>query len=199
MKDKDQPRTYYYEVGVDESDPLAIICVEKDDQGVDVYQFNKGKWIEDWPEDVTFYVEGSHPEDYLVGGLQWKIVSERVRQVVKEWCDADEVQFLPVKVLHKETMEEIRLYWALNVVKVIEALDWERTRWLHPEKKEEDEHPILDIVKPALRWEFLEGVDLFRLKVKDDIGSLFISPRLEQYLERAGATRGIKFFPVPVY
>lgn len=199
MKEKQQPKTYYFKIWVDDSDPLAMICSERDVKQFDEYRFYKGEWIENWPEGITFYIEGKHPEDYLLGGLHWIVVSERVRQAVKN-CGSKSVQFLPVRVVHRDTNKEIGPYWALNVTRVLEALDWERTRWLYPETKENDEHPTLNIIKEALRREPLEGVDIFRLSVRGQTStSLFISRRLKRCLERGKATKGFEFIPVPVY
>ncbi|WP_366946575.1 DUF1629 domain-containing protein [Roseiflexus sp.] len=128
----------------------------------------------------------------------WMLVSERVRQAL-ERCGVEGVQFLPVRVMHKATGAEIGSYSALNVVRVVEALDWERTRWLTADRKVVDDHPILAIVRVALRREAVSGVDIFRLRVKHDVGEIFISPRVKQCLERAGATSGFRFIPVPVY
>jgi hypothetical protein len=202
MSEKVRPCTYYYKIWVDESDPLAMVCIERDDKGFNEHRFNEGKWIEDWPQGVTFYVEGEHPEDYLLGGPFWMVVSERVRQVCEEFeeCKVKGVQFLPVRVVHKESGEEIGPYWAVNVVQVVEALDWERTRWLYPEKKDQHKDPIFNIVKEAFHWEPLKGVDIFHLSIKGRVGtSVYISQRLKWCLEQARATKGFKFIPIPAY
>lgn len=203
MREKERPRTYYYKVWVDDSDPLAMICTEWDSQGFDQYRLYEGEWISDWPEGITFYVEGLHPEDYLFSAVNdWISVSERVRQVCEDFeeCKVKGVQFLPVRVVHKETGEEIGPYWVLNVVQVVEALDWERTRWLYPEKKDQHKDPIFNIVKEAFRWEPLKRIDVFRLSIKGQIGtSVYISQRLKWCLEQAGATKGFKFIPIPAY
>jgi hypothetical protein len=198
MKNNQQPH-HYYKIGFDDTDPLAMISKEWDLKGVDRWFVYRGLWVENWPEDVTFYVEGEHLEDYLCCALpEWILISARVRDAL-ETCRIDGVQFLSVRIVHKEKELEIKSYWLLNVIRSVEALDWEKTRWLHPERKEKDEHPILDIVKVALRSDALSGVDIFRLKVKGDKGQIYISSHLKQCLEITRATSGFKFVPTPVY
>jgi hypothetical protein len=198
LKSNSRPLTFYFQVWFDDSDPLAIFSKEEDLRGVDRWIVKSGTRIENWPEGVTFFVQGEHLEDYLLSVLDgWILVSERVRRIVDD-CAAGDVQLLPVRVTHKETQVNFGPYWLLNVIRLIEALDWDHTRWFHPEKKYEDEHPVLDIAKVALNLRALQGVDIFRLKVKDASRGVFISQRLKERLERAGAI-GFKFIPVPAY
>lgn len=199
MTPNEPPIAYYYKLWMDESDPHAMISREEDLGGIDRWIIYKGIWIEQWPLEVTFYVEGEHPEDYLFSALHgWILVSERVRQALAR-CSVEGVQFLLVRVVHRATGADIAPYYALNVVRLVEALDWERTRWLHPDRKFVDDHPILDIVQVALRRDAVRGTDIFRLRVKRDVGEVFVSPRVKQCLERAGATSGFRFLPAPVY
>jgi hypothetical protein len=199
MKNNQHPNMYYYKLGFDDTDPKAMISREWDLKGIDRWFVYKGLSVEDWPEDVTFYVEGEHLEDYLCCALPgWILISESVHKAMGN-CSVEGVQFLPIQIVHKEKQLEIEPYWLLNIIRSIEALDWERTRWFHPERKEEDEHPILDIIRVALKSDSLRGIDIFRLKVKDSTGQIYISPYLKQCLETAGATSGFKFIPIPVY
>ncbi len=189
----------YYKVWFDATDPLALFSQEEDLRGVDRWLVYKGARVERWPEEITFVVEGEHAEDYLFSALHgWLLISERARRVFEE-CAISGVQFLPVRVIRKEQQVEIGPYWVLNVLHLVEALDWDHTRWLHPERRHEDEHPILDIVKESLKLGSLRGIDIFRLKVKEDAGSIYISHKLKTCLERAGAISGFKFIPVQVY
>ncbi len=198
MSSNNRPHTYYFEVWFDDSDPLAVFSQEEDLRGVDRWLVYKGTRIESWPEGVTFFVQGEHVEDYLFSTLHgWLLISERARGALEE-CAATEVQFLPVRVIHKKKQVEIGPYWLLNVLRLIEALDWNRTRWLHPERKHEDEHPVLDIVKVALNLSVLKGVNIFRLKVKDTTRGVYISQELKECLEHAGVS-GFKFIPVSAY
>jgi hypothetical protein len=109
------------------------------------------------------------------------VFSEQVRQAFEQ-CSVEGVQFLPVRVVNSETREEIGPYWVSNVLRLVEALDWDQTRWFHPESIHEDEHPVLDIIKEALRAEPLMGIEVFRLKIKGDTGQVYISSCLKRCL-----------------
>jgi hypothetical protein len=55
MRKKKPPSTYYHRISVDDSDPLAMVCIGKDDKGFDEYRFYRGEWIDNWPEGVTLF------------------------------------------------------------------------------------------------------------------------------------------------
>ncbi len=195
----EEPQEFFYSLRVDDSDPEALICVESDARGFNGGRVYEDRPIEDWPEGVTFFVTGEHAEDYLVGGLHWIVLSERVRQVFVRHKVAG-TEFLPVKVVHKETGRDVGPYWVLHVFRAVDALDWDRTHWMYPEKRDTDELPGLNILWPALRANALKGVDVFRLTIKGRAGVVvFLSGRLKGWLEEANATSGIRFAPTPTY
>lgn len=180
-------------------DPDGLVLVRKDTKGFNEYRFNEGKTIKDWPEGITFFMEGKHHEDYLVVGLQWVVVSDKVKKVFEE-CNAEGVQFLPVNIIIENTGKDAGPYWAMNVFRAIDALDWVHTVWVYPERIYLDEHPQLNILKEALRREPLAGVDAFHLVIGGEFSPpIYISKRVKVCMEQAGATSGFKFNPVPVY
>ncbi len=188
----------YYRVWFDDSDPLAAFSREEDLKGVDPWIVHSGTWIKDWPEGVTLFIEREHLEDYLFCTLpDWIVVSERARRALEQ-CQIDGIQFLPVRVVRKESGVEVGPYWLLHAVRLVEGLDWERTRWFHPEDKYKDEHPALDIITVTLNAEAIEGIDIFRLKIKDSIRGIYISHKVKQCLESAGAVSGFRFEQVRV-
>jgi hypothetical protein len=200
MKSSRQPSNYFYEVWFDDSNPLAMMSRDEDLKGVDRWIVYSGVRVEHWPANVTFYVEGKLPEDYLFSALHgWVLVSDRARSEIEKCVDTTNVQFLPVCVVRKESSEEIGRYWLLHTLSLVDALDWERTTWFHPERKYEGEYPALDIVQVALNAEALEGIDIFRLRVKGVVKGLYFSERIKQCLERAGTTTGFRFLPTPAY
>lgn len=190
----------FYAVSIDDSDPDALSSPQKDTRGLDKFCLYTGKWIEDWPADVTFwFTEGDHAQDYMLGGAYWPLVSERVRQVFERHKIVG-VQFLPVRVFRKKTNDEVGKYWALNVIQEVEALDWDHTIWTTLDTKKIEEHPLLSILLPALIWEKVKDKDIFRLKVRGKSSSeILISERLKKYLEDAGATSGMVFLPRKAY
>ncbi|MBI2832763.1 MAG: hypothetical protein HYX79_10955 [Chloroflexi bacterium] len=202
MTQKVRPRAYYYGIpwgGPSEYGPDILVWTgKKDVKGFNQYRFYECKLIEDWPDGVTFTMEGKRAEDYLVVGMHWTVVSDRVRKAFEE-CRVEGMQFLPVRIV-KETGEDVGQYWALNVTHpAVDALDWERTRWLPGRNPREDEHPELCIIAEAFRFDSLKGIDIFRLKVKNQVTHLYVSQRVKWCLEQAGATSGFEFSPVPAY
>lgn len=201
MIDKASYRGTFYVVSIDEeSDPKGLWAARKDLKGFDVHRLNSGKRIEDWPNEVTFwFTKGEHAQDLMSGGAYLDLISERVRQVFEKH-QIKGAQFLPVRVIHQKTGEDVGKYWALNVVQEVEALDWTHTIWTTLDTKEIEEAPSLHILKPALIWERVQGVDIFRLKIRGEGGvEVLVSARLKKYLEEAGATSGFAFLPRKAY
>jgi hypothetical protein len=203
MQKYENIKATFYELvwgGPVQADPEGLVLIKEDTKGFDEYRFYEGNIIEDWPEGVTFFVKGIKHEDYVVVGLQWTVVSERVRKCSEE-LKVTGVQFLPVRIIIEEKNEEIGPYWAMNVVNDIDALDWERTKWMHPNRDpKQDEHPQLDIIREALIYKNLINIDVFKLNIKGQICStIYLSERLERSLEHAGATVGFKFKPIHAY
>jgi len=199
MKRKEAPKSYYYDMRAAwESDPECLVYVSEDIKGFDYERFYKGEPIKDWPEGITFVMKGEVAEDCLVVDLHWMVVSDRVRRTFEE-CHVVGAQFLPVRIM-KDDGQEVGRYWALNVTRLADALDWEHTRWLPGRDPRTDEYPELDIVRAALRLEALKDVDVFRLAVRGrgDAG-IYISERLKVCLQHAGATTGLSYDPVPTF
>jgi len=105
----------------------GLYCVKADKKVFDEFRFYKDKWIDDWPEEILFVFDGQEGEDFLIGGLHWKLVSEGVRQVCIQ-NDILGVQFLPVKVKYNQTSEYIGPYWTINVYQSVKSLNWESIR-----------------------------------------------------------------------
>jgi hypothetical protein len=195
---------YFYEMfhgGPVTPKPGGIIYAGKDDfKGFDELRFHRGKPIPDWPGGITFYVKGHRQDDYIVVGLHWMVVSERVRQVFTEY-KLEGIQLLPLRIVHHETGEEMGPYYALNVFKGVDALDFEHTRWAHPERDHRrDEYASLDIIIATLRREALKGLDIFCLIINGKgVPGVYISKKLKTFMEKAGVTSGFSFIPIVSY
>lgn len=192
------PQRYYYKIGFAPVDELMMYCVDRVDRGFDEYSFLVGEEIKNWPKGIILYVEGTHVVDYLLGGLQWIVVSERFR-IALDQCGVSGIQYMPIDLVHKSGGYDVGKYYALNVTRIIDALDWERTRWTDLQDVNPHTYPILNILNESLRNDLLNEVDVFRLRVSGEVGAIYFSLRAKECLERAGATRGYIFVSVPVY
>ena len=184
----------YYQLWFSEGNPDPFLASLVDLQGVDEYFVYRGAYVEEWPLNITFVGKGRNPTDYLVSApVSWTIVSKRVQQAFAD-CKIEGVQFLPVSVQHESG---IRLpgYSLLNVLNIIPALDYKRTRWLTPDK-ENVEHVELNIVQVALRGSAICGYDIFR--IREDVVSIFVSQRVVECLEAVDAMSGFRFDPITV-
>jgi len=180
-----------------EAEPGSPIFTGKDDmKGFNEFRFYKGKLIEDWPEGITFFVKGVLEDDYVLVGLHWIVVSERVCRVFEE-CEVKGAQFLPVHIVVEETGKELGAYWVINVFQEVDALDWEHTEWID---KWRDDLPVVNAFRVAVRREPLKNIDIFRLNVKGrGHPGVYISERLKKCLDQAGATSGFEFVPIEAY
>jgi hypothetical protein len=156
-----------YQLTSDFSESPGMHCLRRDSEGFDVYRFYEGQLINDWPQDITFHCEVQFEDDYLLGGLHWKIVSERVREIFEK-NKITGVQFLPVKILDSRSGQFVGEFWALNVIQTTNSLKLKDTK----------------------------DLDIFRLAGKTGTG-IFISERLKKMLEKSGSVRGMDFVEVP--
>jgi hypothetical protein len=90
-------------------------CVNSVTDNFNKYRFYNGEIIDDWPDNIKFEFFGDSCEDFLLGGLHWRLVSENVRKVfIRE--NIPGVQFLPVHVVYLPFRKEIGPYWVMNVL-----------------------------------------------------------------------------------
>jgi hypothetical protein len=144
-----------------------LYCVGKDTKGFDRFSFYEGKNIDNWPSGITFYCQGTDEDDFLFGGLQWRLLSDKVRKTIVR-NEIVGVQFLPVKVIHQITRNELGKYWAINVYNEVDGLHWSQ----------------------------VQDNDIFR-RSKGNKTTIYISEYLKTILEKAGATEGMFFRQVP--
>ena len=93
----------------------GLYCIESDKKDFNEYRFYSGEWIDDWPDDIEFVVDGEPLDDPILGGLHWRLFSEGMRQIIEQE-KVPGVQFLPVKVLYAKTGDYIGPYWAPNIM-----------------------------------------------------------------------------------
>jgi len=202
MNEMPKPKAFFFKIGMDDSDPEAFMAPQIDNKGFDKYRLSDAEWIDDLPDDVSFtFTQGKHPEHYMMGGAYWTLVSEAVRTVLVQH-DIMGAQFLPVRVFHSTQPKVIGKYWALHVIQTAEALDWTHTIWSSTDIEEirQKEYPELSIIVPALIWEHVKNLEIFRLRFRDKVThTVYISANLKEKLEQANAISGFHFFRIKAY
>jgi hypothetical protein len=167
---------------------------------IDSNAFDKDKLIREWPSNIVFSMKMlREPDDIFVPGLCPWAISGRAKQIFERY-DQGQVQYLPVSVIDVSDGKEIGPYWILNVLKVIEGVDYEHTRWVDPILREKDEYPSLNILQEALRREAVSGAHIFRLSIFGKSSrEVYVSSVLKQSLEKEGASKQISFVHIPAY
>lgn len=172
----------------------ALIAMKYDFQGFDDYALSEGEPINGWPINGEITVKGKNPTDYLFCPLKpWLLVSKKVRTILEEQS-IQGVQFLPVNVIHKSGIE-IPGYSIINILQMVEGLDYENSTWVTSEKWNV-EYPQLNLWKIALRHEVVQNLDIFR--IVESKTQIFISTRLKECLQKSGVL-GFKFLPIQAY
>lgn len=182
-----------------DKNPSFISESETNTGGFNGLLINNGHRImKEWPGSFTVYVHGSEPVDYFLCGAYYSVVSDKVRNIIQKLSDKDG-EFLPIKVLSNSTKQEIGKYWVLNIINNIDGLDWEHTTWTTREIPYSNIDAYLNIIKPAIKAEYVQNENLFLLNVLGKIRpGIYLSGKLKVELERAKCVLGIKFAPVKV-
>lgn len=183
--------TQYYNLTFREVEE-SIIVYQDDFRGFDQNLLAKGIPITDWPSDVSLYVKGKNPTDYLFYPLASWFTISKIARIALEEAHIGGLQFLPVHVFHKSGIE-LPGYVIVNVKIVVSALDYEHTIWLTPER-EHVIYPQLNLFKEALSRKNINGLDIFRLsELKTQI---YVSNYFKECLERKNASTGFGFMPI---
>jgi hypothetical protein len=199
----------YYRFSEDNTAPSIMICNIMDLKGFQRSRLRQGRWIDDWPEDVTAPTgfaatkRGHAPEaltDYVIAGtIDSALISERAMTALAH-CKLNAAQFLPVKVVHYNTDVFLATYYAINPLHIVHGLNYQRTQWRGTSRSPGDPKASEGILKAVLDLDKVKGLDFFFLAVHDKInGKMLISKAVKHCLEAASATNGIKFRPVKAY
>lgn len=167
---------------------------------IDVYAFDKGRVIDNWPSEILFPMKvwGQY-DDIFIPDLGLWAISVQAKRVVEQ-LDRGKVQYLPVSVIDSDTRTEIGPYFVLNVLQVVECINFEHTRWANPLLRERHQYPFLNILKEALNREAVSEAHIFRPSISQNTSRrVYISSVLKKNLEKASASKGMRFVPVPAY
>ncbi len=180
--------------------PEQMVCMAEDDYekkyGIDQYIFQKGVRLTNWNNDFTFYYdksEGYIPTDYMANNLGWFLISPKFKDVMEK-LDIKNVQYLPVKIKEKITGEEIHGFNIVNIIELIDAIDWDNSEYSVFELKERG-IKMISVRKYALSKNSINNLHILRLK--DSKFAIFVSEQLKNELLNNGIT-GIDFLKVKV-
>ncbi|MDE6887894.1 MAG: hypothetical protein K2P45_04515 [Eubacterium sp.] len=182
----------YYIVAYDyENGDDYIYCHQSELGGIDEYAVTDGVRIDSWKNIVLRY--SSKEEDVLSDHLAnvhgWPVVSAKFRELTNAFL-AEQVQYLPIKVLDVEHGKEIDTYYVVNAVCLIDALDLEHSTY---DDITLDDEKVLIVEKYALNRSKIKGEHMFRLK--GDTIPLFVSEEVKDVIEDNALT-GFTFIEV---
>lgn len=160
--------------------------------------FGRGSLLPIWPNDVEIFITGNQPVDYLLSDVHIDLVSDRVKMIFEEKAN-DDIELLPVNVMYDDGKPYDKMkYWAINILTIVDALDWENTRWSTPKPPNRNDPLVyMNIIKPSIYAMKIGDANIFRLEVAGKIkAQKFVSLKIKKELERLGFTVGMQFTPI---
>lgn len=176
----------YYKLGMDTERKNDIIGHL--DKGKDTPQnmFIVGKKLELEEAEYCFFydrMEGNVITDYLANDKGWFLVSTKLK-VLLETVNT-EIQFFPVKVVEKQSGEELLGYYIANITRVVDALCLEKSTYFTTEL--EDLGPIHTVIKYGILAEKTEDSDVFKLANQQQV-PIFVSERFARLITEHAIT-----------
>jgi hypothetical protein len=170
----------------------ALIASKYIFHGFDDDILSEGKENFNWPLKMEIIVTGQNPTDNLFCPLKpWLLVSNKVKTALED-IRIQGIQFLPIHVVHQSGIE-IPKYSILNIISMVEGLDYERSKW-STVVKWNVEYPQLDILEIVINCKAVDRLDIFR--ITESKTQIFVSKRFKQCLENNQSSLGFKFIPV---
>ena len=171
-----------------------VCCNQTNMNGMDEHCLIYGNVLKDIWNTPTFYYnpdEFSVWSDYLFNTFHWPIVSDIFVQKTSDFLKKS-IEVLNVNIINIQTNDINCTYKAINIVNIIDAIDYENSLY---SKVLLDEEEILLVRKHVLQKKVVDGYDIFRLK--NDAIPIFISEKLKKVIENNKLT-GFDFCEVSV-
>jgi hypothetical protein len=182
----------------DNPDLISIPKVVKPEFDQKLFSYGKGRLATIWPKNITFYINGNQPVDLLLCTPHIEIVSDRAKNVI-EGISQDDIEFLPVNIqyISGEPYKKMR-YWAINVLTIIDALDWENSKWTKtPTPNMNDPMAYMALTVPSMNTNKIINHKFFRIIIGEKIiGRKYLSLVMKKELEKSGFTIGMQFTPI---
>lgn len=169
-------------------DQKGLVARHGEMYGVDQYDLEKGKLIDNWNKEFIFFYkpdEGTIFTDYLGNNLGWLIISSKFKSMLEKLGN-DGIQLLPIILINQKDNTKSHDYFVVNFSKLYEGIfDYESSMYVGPKPA-----PEKIAFKPArfyaLREAKMEGLNLF--KVKECPLPIFISEALQKEIKKQKLT-----------
>lgn len=139
--------------------------------GVSLKDFDK-------PKAIIKNKSGSAP-DFLIGGTSLPVISDKVKSILESLPRASELEFLPLEMKNYNKKQS---YWVLNILIILEGLDYEKSDLL----LHESSNTIRSINKMVLREDVIDDRLIFYLD--ESPVEIFVSEKLIEIFEKEGVT-----------
>lgn len=176
----------YYKLAMDMDRKNDIVCHYQNDFGIQQNMFNVGRFYEGWEGNFEFYYdkkEGNVLTDYIANDKGWFVVSNRLKNILK--IMNTEIQFLPVRIVEKNSNEVLEDYYIANIIRVVDALCLEKSDYF--ETKIPSRGTIYTVSKYCIYDEKTENSDIFKLANRQEI-PIFVSERFKKIMEEENIT-----------
>lgn len=177
----------YFKMLYDYDNDTNAICCESDElYELDRYDVEKGIFINNWDNRITFYYnpqEGDKETDYLGNDLGWLIISERLKLILEN-NKITGIQYLPIMIKNKLSSKKLNNYYVANICNLVDALDLEKSVYSILELDENEK--IFSYKVHALMEEKLKGLDIFKLK--EDNVPKFVSKKIVNLIKENDIT-----------
>ncbi len=171
--------------------------------GLKEWDLDAGRYIEDWSPNNTAYYEweGEH-EDLACTTFNLHVYSPRLKRLMESLM-VEGIQYLPLRIKHLHSDQEVHGYHIANYLHVIDCLDRERSRYeiwteetlLFPEKVPWKIGKFRDVRKAVLERGRIGGVRVFRLWGWEMM--VVVREDVKRAIEEAGLT-GCQFWELEV-
>jgi hypothetical protein len=170
----------------------TVFCNKEEIYFDDEYIVTSGLKLEAFNKRTSFYFDkGNIFEDYLDNVLTWPLVSEKFKMAFEK-LNIDGVQFFPVSIQEINNIDNVKIYWLLNIINFPDCLDLKQSKYreLHKESG-----MVLGLTHPVLIKEKLKGMHI--LRAQKDVVSIYISEILKNEIEYSKIS-GVDFREVKV-
>ncbi len=192
-----------HEHGADEPMPPLLWYLDLPLKPQDELDLRRGKYFAHWDADTTaLYDDEVERTDFPVTSNDLPVYSPHLIDLMKQ-VGVDEIQYLPIRIAHRQMQHEITGYHIANYLRVIDCLDrsrsdyqvWTKENLLFWDKRPWMLGTFRDVRKPILDATKIGGIPVFRLWGWEAM--VLIRSDIKHAIEDAGIT-GCRFTEVDV-